>query len=477
MVTAVDESRKRLWNMAKLACAEGTTSDRIDRMIGLMIGPDTPPELLAALQRPDVLADWACEQPPSPATLATLSAVPPRTLGRRGRLDALAALEAQLGWLQAAQLRLIATIADQDNTVDPARDWVREEVAAALGLSPESAGERLHLARQLTRRFPDTLTAMAAGRLGLNHARALLELTAKLDDAQASAVEARVLPEQRPISHSAFRRAVRRAVAALDTRAAERRHQHALAQRCVQLTPAADGMAHLWALLPADAAASLAAAIDHLAAHTDPTDARTAEQRRADALLTLTLGHPGTNRPAAAARGSCGQAGPAVQVTVALSTLLGTDDQPGELAGHGPVPAALARRLAADPTGTWRRLLTDDTGRLLHVGRRAYRPPADLTRHVIARDQSCRFPGCQRPAHRCELDHLQPFSLGGATDQANLHALCRRHHHLKHDAGWAVTRTEDGTTEWPSPTGKTSSKPPEPLPVDRTVRADLPPPF
>jgi len=43
-----------------------------------------------------------------------------------------------------------------------------------------------------------------------------------------------------------------------------------------------------------------------------------------------------------------------VHVTVALSTLLGLDEQPGELAGHGPIPAVLARRLAADPTGMFR---------------------------------------------------------------------------------------------------------------------------
>jgi hypothetical protein len=89
---------------------------------------------------------------------------------------------------------------------------------------------------------------------------------------------------------------------------------------------------------------------------------------------------------------------PQINVSVALSTLLGTDEQPGELDGHGPIPADLARRLAADPSGTWRRLVTDELGHLVDYGRTTYEPPTDLAQFVIARDRTCRAPGCERPA-------------------------------------------------------------------------------
>jgi hypothetical protein len=89
---------------------------------------------------------------------------------------------------------------------------------------------------------------------------------------------------------------------------------------------------------------------------------------------------------------------PSVQVTVALSTLLGLDEQPGELSGSGPIPAAVARRIAADETGTWRRLLTDERAHLVDYGRTTYRPPKDLAEHVIARDRTCRYPHCNRQA-------------------------------------------------------------------------------
>jgi hypothetical protein len=86
-----------------------------------------------------------------------------------------------------------------------------------------------------------------------------------------------------------------------------------------------------------------------------------------------------------------------VQVIVALSTLLGVDEQPGELDGYGPIPAGLARLLAADPTGTRRRLITDPLGRLVDSGRTRYRPPSDLADYVRAGDRTCQVPHLHPP--------------------------------------------------------------------------------
>ncbi len=171
-----------------------------------------------------------------------------------------------------------------------------------------------------------------------------------------------------------------------------------------------------------------------------------------------------------------------MQVTVALSTLLRLDEQPGELAGHGPIPAAVARRIAADPTGTWRRLVTDPvSGKLLDYGRSTYRPPADLADFVIARDRQCTFPMCTRLARHCDLDHESAYDSDGDTSEPNLAAMCRRHHRAKHEAGWTVHRDPDiGISHWTSATGHTYRSEPPPLPADRTTAATDepdPPPF
>jgi hypothetical protein len=159
-----------------------------------------------------------------------------------------------------------------------------------------------------------------------------------------------------------------------------------------------------------------------------------------------------------------------------LSTLLGLDQQPGELSGHGPIPASVARRLAADTTGTWRRLITDPvTGLLLDYGTSTYRPPSNLAAYVTARDQVCTFPGCRRAARHCDLDHQVAASAGGPTTAHSLAALCRRHHRAKHHAGWRPRRERDGTTTWTSRTGHVYRSTPPERPQDRT--APDPPPL
>ena len=106
---------------------------------------------------------------------------------------------------------------------------------------------------------------------------------------------------------------------------------------------------------------------------------------------------------------------------------------PGSWTATGPSPPTMARHIATDPTATWRRLLTDDEGRVLHAGTTTYRPPAHMTRTVIARDVHCMFPGCRKKARHNDLDHIQAFKPGDQTTTANLMSLCRRHHRFKHD--------------------------------------------
>ena len=164
--------------------------------------------------------------------------------------------------------------------------------------------------------------------------------------------------------------------------------------------------------------------------------------------------------------------------------LLGLDDQPGELAGYGPIPADVARELAAD--GTWRRLLTDPvTGYLIDYARRTYRPPAALAEFVRARDRYCQFPGCGRRAIYCDLDHCLRYP-DGPTAACNLACLCRHHHRLKHETEWQLRRDGD-TCIWTTPTGQEYTREPEPLTPPKPqpppsqpppkLRIDEPPPF
>ncbi len=85
---------------------------------------------------------------------------------------------------------------------------------------------------------------------------------------------------------------------------------------------------------------------------------------------------------------------------------------------------------------------------------RQYRPSTALTAFVRMRAMTCSFPGCNKPAHRCDLDHLIPWPAG-ATHPGNLAPLCRLHHLVKTFCGWEPAAKPDGTIQWTAPTGHT----------------------
>ncbi|HEV7207024.1 MAG TPA: DUF222 domain-containing protein [Jatrophihabitans sp.] len=384
---------------------------------------------------------------------------------RDALLDRLLSFQKVHAALHAEEQRMLARLAALPlppclDTHD--KQYVVDEVAAVLRLSGLTASDRVATAQDLVGRYPATLDALSRGELTLDHARVLSDEALGLDDATAALVEARVLQRAGGKTPVQFRACAHRAVASLDQRPPEVKPDPREERRvCPRYRK--DGMGELWALLPAEDLATLMNTITQLARATQGMDERTAEQRRADALADLGRGdlHP--------------TAGPAVEVIVSLSTLLGMDEQAGELKGVGPVPAEVARRLADDPTGTWRRLLTDPAGQVLETSP-TYAPPAAMARFVKDRDTTCRFPGCR--ASRTEIDHIVPWLAGGPTHPDNLHLLCPRHHHLKHEAGWSVHRTLDGVTHWTSPTGRHFDKPPDELPVDTTCAdLDVPAPF
>ena len=369
-------------------------------------------------------------------------------LDHAGRVEHLAAIATMRAGLDAHQTRLLAVMAADP---DPYRDgtnealskeWVREDVACALRVASSTAGAMLHTAASVASRFPATLALMGERQITGRYAQRLNEATLHLPLDAARKVEAAVLPTASRQTLAQFGASVRRAVLAADPRTAEDQHREAVAERRVVFTPRDDGTTELWACgLPADEAAALQARIQTLADSWKGLDQRTADQRRADALLTLgTSGSDVTSSK------------PAVNVTVALSTLLAMDEQPGELAGHGPIPAALARAIAADPTGTWRRLVTDEHGNLADISSNTYRPPAGMARYVEARDATCCHPTCRRVAVSCDLDHTVDWQHGGTTSPANLMPLCSRHHHLKHNGGWQLRRLENDTVRWTTPT-------------------------
>jgi hypothetical protein len=206
-----------------------------------------------------------------------------------------------------------------------------------------------------------------------------------------------------------------------------------------------DGLAILTARLTSEQATVVmttvnAAATAAKAAGTQPEF--TIGEHRADALVSAVVG--AQDAPAVRAH---------VDVVMDLPTLLALQDGPTYDLLADPEVAVTIRRLVTDPL----------TGHLLDYGRRTYEISQRLREFIIARDRTCRFPGCQRRADLSQIDHAIPWDDGGQTNPENLGALCVRHHQLKTFAGWQITDSKpDGSCVWISPEGRRYDHDPPP---------------
>ena len=291
-------------------------------------------------------------------------------------------------------------------------DPAREEVAAALRIAPRSAGSVIAAARDLAA-FPAAAGLAAAGVLPLRVVQRVCTEAAKLapQDAAdvigrwAGTVRARAAG-RRPMVGQAAVRAARRLILAAPSHAAARAKARA-ARRVELWDEQDDGTATLAAVLPQETALRIHRRLTAMARGLDdPADARGIDAKRADLLADILLGE-------AVSRCS----GVEVTVTVPLAAVLGLTQEPAQVPGLGPVPAQVARALAAD--AAWRAWLTRADGTVVATTADTYRPSAALARLVRAREPHCRMPGCRTPAQRCDLDHAVPWPRG-ATSAANL---------------------------------------------------------
>ena len=394
-------------------------------------------------------------------------------------------------------------------------EHVSEELAAALVLTGRSADSLLGLARDLVR-LPAVLRALLAGRIDLARARVFAAELSGLSDLMAAAVAMAYLAQAGSMTTSQLRAALRSMVLYLAPEALRRRAEKARADARVESWPEGSGNGALAGreLPPAEmiAADERISAIARALREAGATG--TMDQLRAAVFTALLVGRdPESLLPEPAREASHGNDAPAdpgpergamaaltgsVHLTMPVSAWLDLSHAPGEVAGFGPLDACtcrdLAARLSAGPGTRWCVTLTGPDGtaaahacaragpgpgspapaaagraawlaglefaRLArgpcahrHEGA-AYRPPGKLRELVTIRHRTCGFPGCRRPARRCDLDHTRPYEQGGKTCECNLAPLCRRHHRAKQAPGWRLVQSSPGVLVWTTPAGR-----------------------
>ncbi|WP_203669154.1 DUF222 domain-containing protein [Cellulomonas pakistanensis] len=365
-------------------------------------------------------------------------------------------------------------------------DVAAADLSARLLVPPGEAKLLIREGRAYAGPLAGTGAALADGRIEPAKARAIVRGAGDEPAHVAAAVEAEVLPRSAGRSVAQVRTDVARALDRVDPDGAADRHRTARSCRAVSRPKVLqDGMAGMWAVLPAAEAVQVDTVLDALARRArEAGDGRTLDQLRADELVDRVLGRSaqpvapdGTvpARPAVADAGGASGAPAAsghgcpsiprtvVHVTVPLTTLMGAGDEPADLAGYGPIAAQQARALALDLGSTWQRIVTDPlSGAVLDVGRTTYRPPAALADHVRHRDKYCSWPGCSVPAARCDLDHTEEYDPPpegapprplGTTSDGNLGPQCRTHHRLKTAGVVRVRQRTAGEFIWHTATG------------------------
>jgi hypothetical protein len=378
------------------------------------IGSDNVVLLFAAAGTRRQRLEWLLDEPPSTRTLQALELMADEAMAPDERMLYAALWARQAAAATAMSMRaMVSATTPAGSGWSASKELLESELALVLRRTDRSLAQELHLAERLACALPCTERLLAVGDITTTHARAMHEATRHLTVEQARTVDASVAHRGAEMTASAFRRLVRQAVADVDTNPVER-HAEAKRQAGVSWWPEQDGMGTLGLRMTAtDGVAAMREINRRALARNDEDDPRTHGQRQIAAVLEPLIGTTTTAPPPRAATGTGRRA--EIVATIDLLSLLGLRDHPGELDGHGPIPAETVR------------------------------------------DVTCRYPGCTRNAIYCDDEHCRPYEDAGPTSSANCALMCRRHHNRKTHDGYQYQRPDPrtGETRWTTPAGFT----------------------
>jgi hypothetical protein len=359
-----------------------------------------------------------------------VTAVDPTSLVDDELVALAVALDRQAQRLARVQARIAAAVESSRAFASDGSKSAAARLARECGRSRSVSARAVRLGRSLREmRLVDD--ALGSGLIGMEHAEELARCRLVAPDAFAAG-EAMLVEFAVTLRFDDFTKACAYWRQVVDPDGSDRDAERAVEARFLrwhrrrdgsvlgefQLDPVA-GAAVLEALerieqqfLRADWAAATAA---HGPSPCARDVARTARQRRADALVELAeracASPPGGRRPE-----------PLVSVYVDYETLAGRlcELADGTVISPGRLLPLLER---AD----LERVVFGPGNRVLELSERMRFFTGGLRRAIQLRDRRCQWPGCDTPAARCDVDHVIPYADGGPTTQANGRLYCGTH--------------------------------------------------
>ena len=359
------------------------------------------------------------------------------------RIDFLTGAEQLKNALAGAQAAVSVEL-DASQRAEQSRAGIRAEhqsrgVALQIALARHEShhrGQRHHqLAKDLHADYRHTLAALRAGKLSEWRAALIVRETRCLSPQNRQLADVCLAEDQSWLEAQGDRQLIseaRRLAYRFEPTTFLDKARRAERERRVTTRPAPDTMCYLTALLPVVQAVAVYAALrtyaDGVVAAGDP---RTRDQVIADTLVERVTGQASASAVP-------------VEVGIVLSdrTLLGMDDEPGTVRGHGPIPADLARFLVSiasrQQLATLRRFYASaGTGQVVARDSTSSRFPDGIADLIRVRDGDlCRTPWCSASIR--DTDHVRAKSEGGTTSFDNGQGLCEACNIAKEAFGWAA---------------------------------------
>ncbi|MCY7396167.1 MAG: 13E12 repeat family protein [Nocardioides sp.] len=291
----------------------------------------------------------------------------------------------------------------------------------------------LGLARALVEDLPETLAALERGDINGHRAQIIVTESQDLCRDDRARLDSELAGGLSCLGDRDVQLATQRLVLRLDAAGALVRRRRAEHRRCVTSRHLPDGMALITAVvsdvhhaailgsLGARASAEIAVGLAH-------GDDRTRTQVVADLFVTRLTGQ------------ITAQAVPVrIDLVVSAETVLGGDDEPAQVLGHGSIPGsvALAMVLAspAHQTRIRRLFRFEDTDRLVTMESTSRTFDGLLADVIRIRDQRCRTVWCRAPIRH--LDHVQGVAAAGPGTEGNAQGLCEACNYLKETPDWS----------------------------------------
>ncbi|BBY96596.1 HNH endonuclease signature motif containing protein [Mycolicibacterium fallax] len=403
-----------------------------------------------------------------------------RTLGDAALVDAITASARTAAAVQAHHLAAIAELARRrlagaQHPRWACDDWdsAAAEIGCALTIKHGRALSLMERARTLADELPKVGALFLAGRISAPTAMTIVARTTLITDPDARAeVDAEIAAKVTrwgPLSQLKLETTIDAIIDTVDPDAVRRTQRTRIDRQITIGDPRNDDndLSTIWGRISAVDAALLDETLTAMAKNVCDDDPRTLAQRRADALGALAAHADrlvcACDNPTCPAKTGTH---PAAHVTIHIVTNHIVTNAPVNTV-PGPAPAAPGARPTAVIPGrgfvsaetvadlithgaTIRRVATPTAA----DPERRYRPSARLDEFVRTRDLTCRWPGCERPATKSDIDHSNPWDDGGHTHPSALNDKCRLHHLLRTFwDDWTEVQHPDGRITITSPTG------------------------